>query len=399
MPLAPISFRSSRSRTGILPAVPLAIFMTASACVEEHDAALGGMVMDDAPMVSNAEDLDTWRPTPLAGAPETRWPSWPSSVWTGSEMVVWTDGEGARYSPEDDRWRPLPYLSELQSREKVSMVWTGDAVIVWGGTDPGLERVDTGALYSPAEHSWAPMSREGAPSPRSTHAAVWTGDAMIVWGGFGPDPDRSSEDDPPIDLATGGIYDPLADRWTAMTNSGAPAPCQDPLVVWTGEELIVIVREDGARYDPAEDRWDPISTQGRPDLTPIYRHRAVWTGSEVLVGLLAAYDPSTDRWRELAGNGSARRREGYSLVWTGWQAILWGGADAQYDYQNTGFIYDPETGDWHDTPTAFAPSARVDHTAVWTGDEMIVWGGDVTYAFDDPEHETEAFNDGARLTQ
>jgi hypothetical protein len=374
------------------------VVLSTTACVADGPPDEGAASeTSDAPDPPDVRDFDNWHPMSVGGSPVVQAFVLPVGVWTGSEMLVWTNGEGGRYSPEDDRWRPIAFQAELAARDGASAVWAGDQLILWGGDDPGYVRADTGARYYPTTDTWVSMSSDGAPSPRTAHTAVWTGAEMIVWGGFGPSPDGTSEDDPSIALVTGGMYDPVADRWRPMSEAGAPIATQDPLAVWTGNELIVIGGEDGARYDPSADRWEPISTQGMPQPGFLFLHHAVWTGSEVLFGLRAAYDPSTDRWRDLAGNGSVRAREGYSLVWTGQQAILWGGADAQYEYRNTGIIYDPATGEWQDTPNTLAPSPRRNHVAVWTGEEMIVWGGSVLYAYDDPDHETQAFNDGGRL--
>ena len=72
-----------------------------------------------------------------------------------------------------------------------------------------------------------------------------------------------------------------------------------------------------------------------------------------------------------------------SVVWTGREAIVWGGAGNPEagdggDYASRdGAAFDPVTGRWR--RIADAPIApRYHHVAVWTGREMIVFGGVVT---------------------
>jgi hypothetical protein len=61
-------------------------------------------------------------------------------------------------------------------------------------------------------------------------------------------------------------------------------------------------------------------------------------------------------------------------VWTGNEAILWGGQNAG-GLLNDGARYAPSANTWSSVSTAGAPVPRVLHTAVWTGIEMIIWGG------------------------
>ena len=68
-------------------------------------------------------------------------------------------------------------------------------------------------------------------------------------------------------------------------------------------------------------------------------------------------------------------RYGHSAIWTGVEAIVWGGNDGVTDL-DTGGHYDPVADTWAPTATVGAPGPRRFHTVVWTGTEMIVWGGE-----------------------
>lgn len=84
------------------------------------------------------------------------------------------------------------------------------------------------------------------------------------------------------------------------------------------------------------------------------------------------------RW-DISKPSPLRARAGMSLVWTGREAIVWGGVGPGLNHGSAkGAAYDPVTDSWRSI--ADAPAGRVGHIARWTGREMIVWGGDVTPA-------------------
>jgi N-acetylneuraminic acid mutarotase len=81
------------------------------------------------------------------------------------------------------------------------------------------------------------------------------------------------------------------------------------------------------------------------------------------------------RWSVLPAAPIAHR-DGASVVWTGSELLVWGGASGAEDHQlhADGAAYDPESGGWRLLP-ASPLSPRVGQAAVWTGAEMVVWGG------------------------
>jgi Kelch motif len=115
------------------------------------------------------------------------------------------------------------------ARQNHTTVWTGSEMIVWGGFDDEFfEDLNTGGRYNPNTDSWTATSTV-APDARQNHTAVWTGSKMIVWGG-------SSFSQP---LNTGGKYNPGTNSWTATRTSNAPEPRDLRTAVWTGSEMIV----------------------------------------------------------------------------------------------------------------------------------------------------------------
>jgi len=319
---------------------------------------------------------DTWTPTTLTNAPSPR--SAPS-VWTGSEMIVWSGGTGGRYNPITDSWTAT---STVNAPTGGGLVWTGSEMIAWGGGH------NTGGRYNPITDSWIATSTTNAPSARDGNTAVWTGSEMIVWGGL------DNNGDP---LNTGGRYNPVTDSWTATSTTNAPSARTWHTAVWTESEMIVWggctdtfcggIFSSGGGYNPVTDSWTATSTTNAPDARG--RHTAVWTDSEMIIwggttgpgGTLfntgGRYNPGADSWTATTSTTNAPdARFGHSAVWTGSEMIVWGGY-AFGPVFNTGGRYNPVTDSWTPTSTTGAPVARWLHTAVWADSEqqMIVWGG------------------------
>ena len=160
---------------------------------------------------------------------------------------------------------------------------------------------------------------------------------------------------------------------------------QPPASVWTGTKLILFGRRQvtaldsrGApyvvksfdvaeAYDPASSAWTRLSPPPGPAYEPGYN--AVWDGKEMLVfGAFhsVAYNPSTDTWRTL------RKSVGGGLVvWTGHEAIGWGGGCCG-DAWGNGLVYNPATDAYREpAPSPLAPSQGP--IGAWTGHELVLF--------------------------
>ena len=140
---------------------------------------------------------NTWKPITINGAPLPIWAM--AGVWTGEEMLVWggervtpgtranvAQGTGARYHPATDQWRPITMEAAPTARSYPSAVWTGTEMIVWGGAaSPAQQKFNTGARYNPELDRWTPTEMNDAPPPASMHSATWTGNGMLVLNGSG----------------------------------------------------------------------------------------------------------------------------------------------------------------------------------------------------------------------
>ena len=348
----------------------------------------GGSSANDALNSGSRYDpaTDSWRTTAYGGnVPGKRGEH--TAIWTGTEMVVWGGGSGTylntggRYDPVTDTWVATSSTGNVPvARSHHTAVWTGTSMIIWGGNN-GSD-LNSGGRYNPATNGWLPTSLgANVPEQRAHHTAVWTGGVMIVWGG-----DRNGVSA----LNTGGRYDPATNTWLA-TSVGANVPVarRYHTAVWTGTQMIVWggnsgpLVNSGGRYDPAADTWLPTSLASVP--APRQIHSAVWTGSEMIVwggdgatvlNTGGRYNPTGDTWTPTSlGANVPTPRYYHAAVWTGTEMIIWGGGNYP-SLPTTGGRYNPATDTW--TPTfsgVGVPIARADHTAIWTGNEMIVWGG------------------------
>ena len=325
---------------------------------------------------------DSW--TATAAAPDRR--GGHTTVWTGTEMIVWggqhremTFSTGGRYNPATDTWIPTTIINAPSARYAHTAVWTGTEMIVWGGIDENFVLFDTGGRYNPVTDSWVATSMTNAPTARCYHTAVWTGSEMIVWGGS-------------VDLGdsnTGGRYNPDTDNWTTTSTANTPAGRSGHTAVWTGGEMIVWGGSDdssndlntGGRYDPGMNSWTATSTAN----APIARnaHTAVWADSEMIIfggyngsylNTGGRYNPSGNSWTATSTGNAPVARAYHTAVWSGSEMMIWGGGSSGSDLDSGG-RYNPVMNTWTVTSTANAPVARASHTAVWTGSEMIVWGG------------------------
>ena len=345
-----------------------------------------------APAQIEAQD-DTWTPTPAL--PEGVFGS--TAVWTGIEMIVWGGHTnfGARYNPATDTWTTTATIGAPSPRRLHTAVWSGSEMIVWGGCDQSTEFCDvsSGGRYDPLTDSWTSTDFAGAPAARMNHTAVWTGSQMIVWGGCSVG--SSGNNYCNIQRDDGGVYDPAADSWQAMSTAGAPDAREYHRAVWADGVMVIwggynlAVTNTGGRYDPVSNTWQPTSTAGAPEARA--NHSMVWTGSEAIVwggcdislclnndtyyNTGGRYDPLTDAWTAMDTSGAPEARSNHSAVWTGTEMIVWGGRTNSSSYLDTGSRYNPATDTWTATGTTGVPAGKSDHHAVWTGNEMIVWGG------------------------
>jgi N-acetylneuraminic acid mutarotase len=334
---------------------------------------------------------DTWASVQSSGAPSAREAH--TSVWTGTEMIVWggyngtsnlDTNTGARYTPATDSWTATSTTGAPAVRDTHTAVWTGSKMVIWGGGNEVFVPKNTGGRYDPATNSWLTTTITGAPSARLYHTATWSGSKMVVWGGF----------DGVQDVNTGSRYDPTADSWVATaTTTGVPTSRDSHTAVWSGTSVVVWGGEDdaavaqntGGRYDPVGNVWSATTTTSAADAR--WLHTAVWNGTKMMVwggydgssdlNTGGSYDPSGDAWAPISTTGAPEAREDHAAVWTDAlsEMDVWGGQNNAVVQLNSGGRYNASTNVWTSMSTLGAPTGRRLAEVVWTGSEMIPWGG------------------------
>jgi N-acetylneuraminic acid mutarotase len=331
---------------------------------------------------------DTWTGISLNNAPSAR--GNPVATWTGTHMLVWggnvsgssQTNSGGRYDPVADQWLPISQDGAPTARLAAASVWTGTEWLIWGGHAPPFNVYGDGARYNPHSDTWQPISMEQAPDARYNHQAVWTGGEMLIWGGQVAGTSY---------LGSGARYNPTTDSWTETNPIGAPSPRTGHTAVWADKAMIIWGGRDpdntsvntGAIYDPVTDSWESTDTAGTPG-TRLW-HKAVWTGDEMLVwgGSWPAYpqgggrfDPLTNSWSSMSASNAPQGRESHTMVWTGEELVIWGGTRGSGSVLTSGARYHPESDSWQSINDHNAPPARGNHVSVWTGSEKLIWGGD-----------------------
>ena len=307
-----------------------------------------------------------------------------------------------------ETWTAMPSGDSVAGH---TAVWTGAELLIWGGVVPAASSgpipvsyaaINRGLRYNPTTGTWTPISMVGAPQARYSHNAVWTGTQMIVWGGQTTNTSAA----PGTTLATGGIYTPATDTWSAMAPNG-DAPFFDTrchaLAFWTGTDLLIWggssstvmlgttnmpgFVSQGRRYNLASNTWSNMAVN-LPEMSNGMNWSGVWTGSAMIVWsgqtqgsssppAAGIYRPAADTWQTLprVPGDPSLATTGFSTVWTGTEMILWGGFDGMGNYSNVGYRFDPNSTIWRTVTTSGAPAARAGHYAVILGGKMVVWSG------------------------
>lgn len=284
--------------------------------------------------------LPTYENGNAAATPSPQARSYSSFAWTGNDLLIWgglkvtaTTGyqflnDGAKYNPNTDSWTPISTINAPIKRGFASSVWTGTEMIVWGGTEslnenfnsPSFTFTNTGGRYNPTTNTWTATSTINAPSPRTQAAAVWTGTVMVVFGG------NTSNST----VNTGGRYNPTTNTWTATSTLNAPTPdFSQTRMFWDAAQGLVYVLGESitaARYNPVTNVWSSMASVP----SPYNKSCAVWVGSQLWVyannNKIYQYNGATNTWATVTpiGAGFPAKFSAISAVWTGFDIVFFG---------------------------------------------------------------------------
>ena len=319
-------------------------------------------------LVTGTGDDDDEVETDVATAPpDAAWSTFPNAPIAGrigaaaevvdDELLVWGGrgdvdlGDGAAWSTAASSWRTLP-PAPIGARAFAVDAWTGEEWLVVGGY-AGADQLD-GAAYDPATDAWRPIAPAPIGAVAGATGAAWTGRELVVVGKQGA-----------------AAYDPAADAWRTIAMAPGPAErlaaSRNSAAVWTGTEVLVVAIVDLQdvvidRLDPATGEWgEPVPSPAQGLATP--DDGVVWTGDELLVIVHdedgARFDPGSGSVERLPSSGSSRR----------FPALQLGGVVTVGDRW-----LDLATHEWHDAdpvpePYREFPAAASDGTAAYW------WGG------------------------
>jgi hypothetical protein len=300
---------------------------------------------------------DTW----TAGAAI---PKGGAYVFTGSALVsIAGDGSGAVYDLKAQSWSTFaPTGYPLQPPYPWSFAFatfmpSTNEVLVWGGYQNNACpcELSNGAAFDVVKKTWraVAVSPLGARDNYRPPVAIWDGSRVVVYGGGTLEGARYND---------AAAYDPKTDQWQSLPQyptSGYTNLLSQPLqgpraILWGGDRIGGNLRDypstDGAIWDPAMKTWTGIpGVTGEGGLEgPVHATSwstgtvfCVWGGKHFNNGFAVSdkgycFDTAQSTWSDLPENGAPSPREGSSAVWTGTEAIVWGGSKL-----DDGAIYRP----------------------------------------------------------
>lgn len=352
-------------------------------------------------------DTNGWRDLPTVDAPSPR--VYHSAVSAGNEILIWGGlgessalNDGGRFDRQGNRW--IPILERPLLRDLPHVAWTGNTMLVWGGSEVGSggsSRPKAGGhRYDTARGRWKPMSELGAPAAKLGSSAVWTGAELIVWGGDRPAPtiQGAVPAGATASAPQGARYDPVRNMWSPLPSAGNEPPRAYHRAVWTGSEMIVFggfsvpdsggdSQHTGMAYSPASNRWRPIQrvpvewTRANPAR---HQRSAVWTGREMMVLGGSAADLARAWFYEPESNSwrSTVIPSAYTSKSAAVPSLLSLGEKVAVYYESalSILIFDPQRDAW----SKIYPTANARRPVVWTGRELVVEGGQAY----DPDDDT-----------
>jgi N-acetylneuraminic acid mutarotase len=247
--------------------------------------------------------------------------------------------------------------------------------------------------WKSGDTEWLPMSQSESPAAVMRPVVEAIDNGVVIQGGL-----LNS------DQTTNAFYKYSVekDTWETLSSQGAPNT-YGAQSVWTGSKLIVwggfkragtvnIWQNSGAIWDSKSGVWTKVKCQFGPvELDDFARiedntiQTLVWTGNEAIVfgGALVAgkapggmFDPETvsHNCRQMTATSYPKNNIAHSAVWADDRMIIFGGNENRTVSDGMS-VFAPSTNKWTKIYSSVLPEARDGHTAVWTGSQMIVYGG------------------------
>jgi hypothetical protein len=267
--------------------------------------------------------------------------------------------------------------SPLGARTSPLVVWAGRQLLEIGGlVAKGSQATSAGAAFDPATGRWhriAPVPGNAGVNPDGRYglsldpASVWTGTYLAVANGLVKACPKAGPADP-------------AQAPQARTSTAATSSC------WTGVAL----------YDPKANRWTALTLPKQLDGLEV--SAVTWTGRDVVVGAvnaaafgtskgrlaLAEYDVATRRWQVITpavpGGHPARYLDlafagGRLLLWSQWDRVVTN-KNGFSDYAGVDVLAMNARGAWRNV-TGGWPQEQSISTPVLTSDGLLFAPGQI----------------------
>lgn len=325
---------------------------------------------------------NAWAAIPSANGPSSI--SGQKAIFTGTNFISWGGQQttidsfgvsstistniGGMYDLALDQWTFTSTSGAVPSaRDQHSAIYTGTRMLVWGGQDVNAscpsKYFSDGSSFDPIANSWTALPSSGLIA-RSQHAAVWSGTSMIVFGGTTCSGTTN----------TGGVYTP-GGSWSATSTTNAPSARQNAFATWTGTQMLVLgPGNDGGKYNPPPtNSWQSVTTTNAP--ASIAASTAINTGTEVIAfsstgSPSGRYNIAGNTWSSLGTTGAPAQPVSAG-VWTGHEGFYWNQSGSS---QGNLLVAGPDT--WSSTNVSSeTPNARTGFSMLWTGNAAMVWGG------------------------
>lgn len=311
--------------------------------------------------------LNTWRKLPAPPASIAPGLDGPAKPVLGDDVLfVSFSLGGAIFDLKTETWSDVPSATAstpLEKRGPAVVVWSAATkeFILWGGGRNNCPcSLADGAAYAPATKTWRKLAASPL-APRDYYyrpSAVVAGGKVIIYGG------GTSEGARYRDAAA---YDPMLDTWTKLPDPPSSLdsynafshPLGTPptrMLIWAGSQLSGgntqnYPTNSGAIWDTATDTWSPISGPANERPVDGFSGGATFIAGDVLYAWGGtryfkvsstgyAYDTKSHAWSAMAPGGPSPRSK-VTAVWTGSEAIVWGGADAANKPLADGAIWRP----------------------------------------------------------
>jgi hypothetical protein len=239
------------------------------------------------------------------------------------------------------------------------------ALVLALGVPTALAAADSGAVPG----SWHRLP--AAPAAVFPGTSVWTGKRLIVVG-----------DRPSTQRNIAEAYSPETRTWRRLP---LPSPRLQGLgytSVWTGREMLVWGAFHSAAFSPRTRQWRPLSGSVPAGIVVWTGHEAIGWGGGCCGDAWsngAAYNPATNGFRQLARSPLAPSQQPLG-AWTGRELIL---VVSGFDPEGKPWparlaraaAYDPAKDTWRRLAPMRASGPRFADSAVWDGSELLVVGG------------------------